>query len=221
MMGDLVLLEDGVNPVLSALLQNGLEVTALHDQFFSASHLLYACPRTRTRCGSCCQGKAGAGFDWPANSPAPEYGHWRPLLRHNGGTLDTALIKRVVGHKGEQNGPVYKITIGRDDLHLTEMGAKINARMGLNTWAAFYGSNANTQIAGDVAMLASEMTAVLKALRSNGLNVVSLHNHMTSGDPSVYFVHYWGTGSVEKLAQAFKSVIGEVNKKRTGVAAVR
>src|SRR5690349_22602389 len=92
------------------------------------------------------------------------------------------------------------------------MGATINARMGLNTWAAFFGTHANAEIAGDVAMLASEVTPVLKALRGNGLNVVAIHNHMTSGQPTVYFLHYWGTGPVEKLATGFRAALNELGK---------
>src|SRR6059058_2669096 len=82
-----------------------------------------------------------------------------------GGTIDTTKVAKLVGHEGEQNGQVYKITIGHDDIDLKEMGATINARMGLNTWAAFFGTDANAEIAGDVAMLAQEVTPVLKALR--------------------------------------------------------
>ena len=89
------------------------------------------------------------------------------------------------------------------------MGAAINARMGLNTWAAFYGSDANAEIAGDVAMLSQEVTPVLKALRGNGLNVVAIHNHMT-GQPTVYFLHYWGVGPAEKLASGFKAALNEL-----------
>ena len=88
------------------------------------------------------------------------------------GTLDTAKIAAIVGHAGEQTGPVYKITVGRDDLTAKEMGATINARMGLNTWAAFYGSDERAVVAGDIAMLEGEVTPVLKALRSNNLEVV-------------------------------------------------
>lgn len=120
-------------------------------------------------------------------------------------------MAKLVGHDGEQNGQVYKITVGRDDLKVSEMGASINARMGLNTWAAFYGTDANAEIAGDVAMLAAEVTPVLKALRANGINVVAIHNHMT-GDPTVYFLHYWGTGPVEKLAGGFKAALNELGK---------
>jgi len=128
------------------------------------------------------------------------------------GKLDTASLAKIAGHDGEQTGDVYKITVGRDDLNLTEMGAKINSRMGLNTWAAFYGSDANAEVAGDIAMLSNEVTPVLKALRSNGLNVVAIHQHMTSTNPTVYFLHYWGTGPADKLAMAFKAALSELGR---------
>ena len=103
--------------------------------------------------------------------------------------------------------------------NLKEMGATINARMGLNTWAAFFGSDANAEIAGDVAMLANEVTPVLKALRGAGLNIVAIHNHMTGGEPTVYFLHYWGTGPTTKLAEGFKAALNELGKKSTSAHA--
>src|SRR5207249_3428842 len=133
------------------------------------------------------------------------------------GQLDTAKLARIVGHEGEQNGAVYKITVGRDDLKLKEMGAPLNSRMGLNTWAAFYGSDANAEVAGDVAMLSQEITPVLKALRSNGLNVVAIHQHMTTTQPTIYFLNYWGTGSVEKLATGFKAALDELGKQKSAM----
>jgi hypothetical protein len=90
----------------------------------------------------------------------------------------------IVGYDGEQNGAVYKITIGRPDIPLNEMGASINARMGLNTWAAFYGNDADAVVAGDVAMLDTEVTPILKSLPSNGLDVVAIHHHMTGTQPT-------------------------------------
>jgi hypothetical protein len=133
-------------------------------------------------------------------------------------TIDTAKIAQTVGTPGEQNGAVYKITIGRDDLKMTEMGAPINARMGLNTWAAFVGTNENAAIAGDVAMVASEVQPVLKTLRKNGIDVVAIHQHMTDSRPTVYFLHYWGTGPADKLASAFKAAVSELGKAKTGTA---
>src|SRR5207247_7003769 len=122
-------------------------------------------------------------------------------------TIDTAKLAQIVGTPGEQNGAVYKITIGRDDLKLTEMGAPINARMGLNTWAAFVGTNENAAVAGDVAMLASEVQPVLKALRKNGIDVVAIHHHMTGTQPTIYFLHYWGTGPADKLPMSLKAAL--------------
>jgi hypothetical protein len=142
-------------------------------------------------------------IDWMRLDAAFQHGHLvagRPSETH------------AAGHQGEQTGAVYKITVGRDDLTLTEMGAPISARMGLNTWAAFFGSDANAEVAGDVAMLSNEVTPVLKALRSNGLNVVAIHQHMTSTNPTVYFLHYWGTGPADKLATGFKAALNELGR---------
>jgi hypothetical protein len=82
--------------------------------------------------------------------------------------------------------------------------------MGLNTWAAFVGTNENAAVAGDVAMLANEVPAVLKALRKSGIDVVAIHHHMTDTQPAIYFLHYWGTGPADKLAAAFKAALGEI-----------
>jgi hypothetical protein len=212
MMGDLVLTEDEVNPVMSALLQNGLDVTALHNHFFweqprifymhvhgmgSATDLA-----TRVKPAIDLIGQAATKAAAPASatpSQAPP-------------TIDGAAIANIIGTPGEQTGPVYKVTIGRSDIDLREHGAKINARMGLNTWAAFTGTDADAMVAGDVAMLEREVTPVLKALRSNGLNVVAIHHHMTGVNPSVIFLHYYGTGPTAKLAQAVRSAVDLLGK---------
>jgi hypothetical protein len=130
-----------------------------------------------------------------------------------GTTLDTERIAKIVGHAGEQNGPVYKITLGRDDLNVKDMGATINARMGLNTWAAFVGTNADAAVAGDIAMLENEVNPVLKALRSNGLEVVAIHHHMINTQPMIIFLHYWGRGPVDKLVIGFKAAVDQLGKK--------
>ncbi|HLK48251.1 MAG TPA: DUF1259 domain-containing protein [Bryobacteraceae bacterium] len=211
MMGDLVLLEDEVNPVMSALLDNGFDVTALHN------HFLFDSPRMFFM--------HVHGHGKPADlarrvKPAVDLiGHGRAQHQSSesggdanvsGGDLNTAKLAQIVGHEGEKSGQVYKITVGRDDLKLTEMGARINSRMGLNTWAAFYGSGSNAEVAGDVAMLGSEVTPVLKALRGHGLDVVAIHQHMVGTQPTIYFLHYWGTGPADKLAAGFKAALEEL-----------
>jgi hypothetical protein len=216
MMGDLVLVQAEVNPVMSALLDNGLEVTALHNHFFEDEpRMFFMHVHGHGRAADLARelkpalDLIGKGGGRPSStSPAA-------TSPGSGGGIDTASIARIVGHQGEQSGAVYKITVGRDDLKLTEMGAPIGTRMGLNTWAAFIGTNDKAAVAGDVAMLASEVTPVLKALRKNGLEVVAIHQHMTTTTPTIYFLHYWGTGPAGKLATGFKAALGELGKSRT------
>jgi hypothetical protein len=213
MMGDLVLTEDEVNPVMSALLSNGLEVTAVHNHFFFESpRIFYMHVHGHGKAADLAK-MVKPAVDLIGQKPSPHQSSVTGGSSNvSGGQMDTAKIAKIAGHEGEQSGMVYKITVGRDDLKLKEMGAPINARMGLNTWAAFYGSDANAEIAGDVAMLSNEITPVLEALRSNGLNVVAIHNHMTTTQPAVFFLHYWGTGSTEKLANGFKAALNELGK---------
>ena len=208
MMGDLVLTQDEVNPVMSALLDNGLEVTALHNHFFwDEPRMFYMHVHGHGKPADLAA-KLKPAIELIGKNSARPAAASAPAAT----TMDTAKIAQIVGTPGEQTGAVYKITIGRDDLKMTEMGAPINARMGLNTWAAFVGTNENAAIAGDVAMTASEVTPVLKALRKNGIAIVAIHHHMTDTRPAVYFLHYWGTGPTDKLAAAFKAALAELGK---------
>jgi uncharacterized protein DUF1259 len=217
MMGDLVLTQDEVNPVMSALLDNGLDVTALHNHFlWDEPRMFYMHVHGHGKAADLAKRVKPALDLIGRNTAKPAAA---PTSGAPASALDTAKLAQIVGTQGEQSGAVFKITIGRDDLKLTEMGALINARMGLNTWAAFVGTNENAAIAGDVAMLATEVTPVLKALRKNGLDVVAIHHHMTDTRPPVYFLHYWGTGPAEKLATGFKTVLGELGKKATSTGA--
>jgi hypothetical protein len=216
MMGDLVLLEDEVNPVMSALLNNGLEVTALHNHFFFDSpRMFFMHVHGHGRAGDLANRVKPAVDLIGKATPQHQYTVSGGKAQVAGGQLDTAKLASIVGHPGEQNGQVYKITVGRDDLHLKEMGANINSRMGLNTWAAFYGTDSNAEIAGDVAMLGKEVTPVLKALRANGLEIVAIHNHMIGSQPAIFFLHYWGTGPADKLAAGFKNALGELGHSAT------
>jgi hypothetical protein len=205
MMGDLVLTEDEVNPVMSALLENGLDVTALHNHFFwEQPRIFYMHVHGMGTAEELARRAKPAielidRFVKRASSPAAS----SPVS----GPLNFAALATAIGHPGEQNGPVYKITIGRPDIDVREHGVSINARMGLNTWAAFAGSDADAMVAGDVAMLEHEVTPVLKALRANGLNIVAIHHHMTDVQPVVIFLHYYGTGPAAKLAKGVRAAV--------------
>ena len=201
MMGDLVLTQDEVNPVMSALLDHGIDVTALHNHFFWDEPRMFYMHVHGHGAAADLAARLKPALDMIGKSAAPA----APAAVSS--TLDTAKIAQIVGRPGDQMGSVYKITVGRDDLSIKEMGATINARMGLNTWAAFVGTNESAAIAGDVAMLAGEVTPVLKSLRGSGISVVAIHHHMTGTEPAIYFLHYWGTGSAEKLATGFKAAL--------------
>jgi uncharacterized protein DUF1259 len=209
LMGDLVLTEDEVNPVMSALLDNGIEVTALHNHFFwEQPRIFYMHVHGMGTAAELAKRLMPALAKIPKPAAPTTPAAPAPALP----AMDTSALAKILGHEGEQSGPVYKITIGRPDINLLDHGARINARMGLNTWAAFTGSDADAMVAGDIAMLAGEVNPVLKALRTNGINIVAIHHHMTGSSPTVYFLHYYGTGGAAKLATAVKAAVDQLGK---------
>ena len=206
-MGDVVLLEDEVNPAMSAALDAGLEVTALHNHFF------YESPRVMyMHIG----GQGSAEQLAPAvrkvldavksvRTAAPT-----PAARFSGDSVSeksaitAGPLDAILAVKGETNSGMYKATIGRNaSMH----GAKVGKQMGVNTWAAFAGSDESALVDGDFAMTADELQGVLKALRKAGINIVAIHNHMTHEDPQYVFLHYWGKGPAAGLAKGLKSAL--------------
>jgi len=212
MMGDLVLTEDEVSPVMSAVLNQGLQVTALHNHFFwEQPRVFYMHVHGMGRAAEI------ASKLKPAIALIDQAMQHAPAATPTTATvatapIDGAALAKIIGHEGEQNGAVYKITIGRPDVDVREHGAVINARMGLNTWAAFAGTNADAMVAGDVAMLEAEMPQVLRTLRANGIDVVAIHHHMTDVTPSVIFLHYFGTGPADTLAKAVRAAVDQLGK---------
>lgn len=200
-MGDLVLLEDQVNPVMSVALDQGLEVTALHNHFFwDVPKVMFmhiggngeeaALASAVGRVLASIKETAGARGEVPQVDIDPAQT-----------TLDPGKIEAVLGAKGDLASGVYKVVIGRTALmHGHEMGAA----MGVNTWAAFAGSDERAVVDGDFAMLESELQGVLKALRAAGINVVAIHQHMAGEEPRILFLHYWGVGRTEDLARGLR-----------------
>jgi hypothetical protein len=211
-MGDLALAEDEVNPVMSVALENGLEVTALHNHFF------FDKPRIMfMHIGGSGSAEALAGAvrkcseRWreirtASAQPAESFG--RPAVPATN-TITGSAISAIVGASGQANGGMYKVAIGRS---AKAHNHQIGNQMGVNTWAAFAGSDENAFIDGDFAMLESELQGVLKALRSAGINIVAIHNHMTHEQPHYMFLHYWGTGRAADLARAVKRALDTQSK---------
>ncbi|HEY2028973.1 MAG TPA: DUF1259 domain-containing protein [Myxococcales bacterium] len=199
-MGDMVLTEDQVNPAMSAALDNGLEVTALHNHFaWEEPRVLFmhiGGMGDEEKLASAV-GKVFATMKqkWPVPQAAIDPANT---------SLNPQKIEAVLGHKGELAKGVYKVTIGRN----TKMGGhQMGNAMGVNTWAAFAGSDDSAVVDGDFAMLESELQGVLKALRHAGINVLAIHQHMTGENPRIMFLHYWGIGRTEDLARGLAAAL--------------
>jgi hypothetical protein len=203
-MGDLVLLEDQVNPVMSAALDSGLEVTALHNHFFwDSPKVMFMHIGGRGQEETLAR-SVGAVFAKIKETSGGKGEVLKADIDPAKTTLDPAKIEAVLGRKGELKDGVYKLTIGRT----TKMhGAIAGSTMGVNTWAAFAGSDELAVVDGDFAMLEGELQDVLKALRLNRIDVVALHQHMTHEEPRILFLHYWGTGKSEDLARGLKAAL--------------
>ena len=212
MMGDLVLTEDEVSPVMSAVLDQGLQVTALHNHFFwEQPRVFYMHVHGMGRAAEVAA-KLKPAIDLINQAMQRAPAATPPAPAAAASSIDGAALAKIIGHDGEQNGPVYKITIGRSDVTVREHGAVINARMGLNTWAAFAGTPADAMVAGDVAMLESELPQVLRVLRAGNIDVVAIHHHMTDVTPTIVFLHYFGTGTAETLARAVRAAVDQLAK---------
>jgi len=124
-------------------------------------------------------------------------------------SLDPRVIESIVGTPVENVGGVYKLVIGRST---TMQGFEAGKSMGVNTWAAFVGSDKNAVVDGDFAMQESELQEVLKALRKSGIFITAIHNHMVGETPKIVLLHYWGTGPVKDLAKGLKSALARQAK---------
>ncbi|MGE5183875.1 MAG: DUF1259 domain-containing protein [Acidobacteriota bacterium] len=204
-MGDIVLTEDQVNPVMSAALDNGLEVTALHNHFFwdkpkimfmhiggmgDESTLATGVGKVFAKLH---ETEGGKGEQPPKVDIDPAKSK-----------LDASKLDAAFGTKGAYKDGVYKATFGRT----TKMGdTDVGKAMGVNTWAALAGTDDAAVIDGDFAMLETELQAVLKTLRKANIDIVAIHQHMIGEQPRVLFLHYWGVGKAEDLAKAVKAAL--------------
>jgi hypothetical protein len=203
-MGDMVLLEEQVNPVMSVALENGLEVTALHNHFFWDSPKVMFMHIGGMGDEEKLATAVGHVFEkikeTIKNKPKKVFTSMNPAKT----SLDPKKIDAIIGTSGQLKDGVYKVTIGRT----TQMGGHVMGNaMGVNTWAAFVGSDEKAVVDGDFAMREGEIQGVLKALRKAGINIVAIHNHMTMESPRIIFLHFWGLGSTEDLANGLKTAL--------------
>jgi hypothetical protein len=203
-MGDTTLLEDQVNPVMSAALENGLDVTALHNHFFWDSPKVMFMHIGGMGDEEKLASAVGKVFAKIKETSGGKGQIPKADLGPSKTSVDPKNIESIMGAKGQMANGVYKITIGRT----TKMnGHEVGNAMGINTWAAFAGSDQQAVVDGDFVMLEKELQSVLKALRGAGINIVAIHNHIETESPRVVFLHYWGIGPTTDLAKGLKAAL--------------
>jgi hypothetical protein len=204
-MGDLVLLEAEIAPVMTKLIENGIEVTAVHN------HLLRANPATFYLHigGHGDPVKMIAGIrtaleasKTPLTPPAPAAS--QPAI-----DLDTAQIDQIIGAKGQANGGVYQIGVPRRDA-ITEDGTRLDPAgpLGVATGINFQpAGGGKAALTGDFVLLGSEVNPVIKALRENGIEMTALHSHMLTEQPRLFFMHFWANDDALKLARGLRAAL--------------
>jgi hypothetical protein len=212
LMSDTVLLQEEVNPLISRAQANGLEVSAIHNHFFYEEPRIFYMHLHGTGDVAGLAKSYAASIKSTKLFPANQTAQTAPTKTAKE-IFDLPALDKIVGTPGTVNGTAYKFTIGRTDQTVTAMGAEMTTNVGLNSWAAFAGTTETAHIAGDIAMLESEVNAVIRTLRSNDLQVVALHHHMLGESPRIIFLHYYGKGGATKLAEGFRFALNELGKK--------
>jgi hypothetical protein len=206
-MGDTVLFEDEVNAAMSAALENDLSVTALHNHFFFDHPKVYFMhiegQGTTEQLATAVRKVYDKIKEIRAANPQPKDSFGATALPEKN-SISAEPLNKVFGMSSEANNGMVKFTIG----HAATMdGVKIDNAMGVNTWAAFAGSDDNAVVDGDFAVTEDELQSALKAIRVGGINIVAIHSHMTHEQPRILFFHYWGRGPAKQLAEAIQGAL--------------
>ena len=204
-MGDLVLLESEIEPVMLKLQQEGIEQTAIHN------HLLYETPRVMYMHVEG-QGDpvklAKAVHDALALTKTPaESSAAKPAEQNIG--IDVAQINSILGHAGKVNGGILQVSVPRSE-KITDDGMDIPPSMGTATALNFQPTgNGRAAISGDFVLLANEVNPVIRALRDNGIEVTALHSHMLNEQPRLFFMHFWANNDALKLARGLRAALDQ------------
>lgn len=207
LMGDTVLFEDEVNPVMTVAFENGLDVTALHNHFFFEQPRVFFMhiggEGTVEQLATATRKVYDKVKEIRAAHPKRRGGFGAPRLPEKS-AITPEPINAIFGMSGEASNGMLKFAIGRPaKMH----GVAVDKEMGVNTWAAFAGTDENAVVAGDFAVTEDELQPALKSLRAAGINLVAIHSHMTHEEPRMLFFHYWGRGPAKQLAEAVKAAM--------------
>ncbi|WP_414473916.1 DUF1259 domain-containing protein [Microvirga sp. M2] len=218
-MGDLVLTQKEINPVLTRLEEGGVEITALHN------HLLRSSPATMYMHvhGQGDPGKLAATlrealsasrtpFGAETAGISPEAAAKASTTASTGSALDldTDAIDQALGRKGRMNGGVYQVSVSRAET-VRDNGMEVPAAMGsaiaINVQPTGSGKAATS---GDFVLTADEVNPVIRALQSNGIEVTAVHNHMLKDEPRLFFMHFWANGDTAKIAKGLRAALDQV-----------
>jgi hypothetical protein len=206
--GDLVLFEDEVNPVMSALFEHGVGVTALHNHFFfdepKVCFMHIGGEGTVEKLAGGVKAALAKQKELRTAKPQPVR-VFGSAFAPSTNSITGKTIEDILGVKGQANSGMFKVVIGREAK--MPCGCAMTKEMGVNSWAAFAGTDDNAVVDGDFAVLEDELQPVLKSLRAEGINIVAIHHHMTHEAPRILFLHYWGKGRAESLAGSLKKTL--------------
>jgi len=208
-MGDLVLTETEINPVMARLIADGVEITAVHNHLLRTSVPVFymhvsghgdPVKLAETLHAALALSRVPPAV--PAASPPPAI------------DLDTAALEKALGHKGNANGGVYQFSVPRAET-ISEGGMTVAPALGTAIALNFQPTGGGkAAITGDFVMIGSEVNPVLKALRQHGIEVTALHSHMIDDSPHLYFMHFWANDDAQKLAQGLRAALDLTNAKR-------
>jgi len=205
-MGDLVLTQDEVNPVLGELLKDGISVTAVHNHLLRSSpSIMYMHIQVEGELGRLATSlHAALALSHTPLQPQPSAA--APPL-----DLDTSAMDRIIGRQGKANGGVYQFTIPRRET-ITEGGMTVGPSMGTGTGINFQPTGGGkAAVTGDFVLLAKEVDPVMRAFRANGIEVTALHSHMLGEQPRLYFMHFWAVADARRLATGLRSALDKMN----------
>lgn len=207
-MGDLVLTETEVNPVMQRLIENGLDITAIHNHLLRTSIPVYymhigghgdPAKLAHAVHDALSLSKTPLGAS-PAPAAAPP-------------ALDTAALDKILGYPGKANGGVYQFSVPRAE-SISDGGMSVPPAMGTAIPLNFQPTgNGKAAITGDFVLLGSEVNPVLKTLREHGIEVTALHSHMINDSPHLFFMHFWANDDAQKLAQGLRAALDHVHVK--------
>jgi hypothetical protein len=209
-MGDLVLTDAEISPVMQRLIQGGVEITAIHNHLLRTSvpvfYMHVGGHGDPVKLAEALH--AGLALSKTPLSQASAASPAAPL------ELDTAAIEQTLGYKGTPNGGVYQFSIPRAE-PITEAGMAVPASMGTATALNFQPTGGGkAAITGDFVLLGSEVNPILKALRQHGIEVTALHSHMIDDSPHLFFMHFWANDDALRLAQGLRAALDLANLKR-------